>query len=57
VATLRLLAQLLSAHQVDAAGNLVPLEPAAVRSAWQTLRATSPQVIGPSPRNLEHPLR
>jgi WD40 repeat protein len=57
VATLRLLAQLLSSHRVDAADSLVPLEPVAVRAAWQTLRATSPRGIGAAAGSLEHHLR
>jgi WD40 repeat protein/tetratricopeptide (TPR) repeat protein len=38
-----LLAQLLSGHHIDTSGALVPLDAAALRAAWEQLRARYPQ--------------
>jgi WD40 repeat protein len=46
-ADLVLLAELLSARRFDARGDLIPLEPADLRHAWQTLRDRYPQEFAP----------
>jgi WD40 repeat protein/serine/threonine protein kinase/tetratricopeptide (TPR) repeat protein len=43
------LAQLFSGRKIDATDSLVPLDPAALRAAWQTVRARFPADFASSP--------